>query len=545
MKHFTAFLLILCSSLSKAQDIIQIDELVKMKRTKIDRVEASNSSTTTLIPSSFSEEQLKSFPGLRDLTIVKVYYVYTGFRLNPGFDQHSLDKKRFRKLHDRYPELFIDPLIEWELLEQTSCESPATGSSFFHGFIIVHRPLADSKDREEEVRRLMAFLEDPDSGFDDPALDPVEGQLKNAAETTTTDSKKEEIADRQAEFKAGKFAMYEYLHSNIYSKEVVDKRKDLWVEVDVEVDEYGKIGQLEFKDADQPEYVKDVVSDALKNMPDWNPAISKGQAVSSDVNLSIRVSYSRIVSGMYMRDGVKPAFDEGELPDDLLEQKEKEIKQDRKEALKHSTVYRSMDLLNKDEKYALVMDVTGSMAPHIAALKRWLMSNPEDLAITSYSFYNDGDNKPTIKKKKGETGGIYMTSQLEKTTETIQEAMMNGSGGETSEADIEAVLFAIKMDTLCESVLLVADNYSDIRDFSLLKDVDRKVNVLLCAAPEAIRVEYLTLVKKTGGILLLNGEKVQLDSMKKGDKIVLQNRVYQYTGSGYKLKGKVGEVPGA
>ena len=84
-------------------------------------------------------------------------------------------------------------------------------------------------------------------------------------------------------------------------------------------------------------------------------------------------------------------------------------------------------------RYALVMDVTGSMAPNIAAMKRWIEKNASNMDFTSFSFYNDGDGKPTSQKKKGETGGIYMTTSVDEIGQVIEKAVLAGSGGEISE----------------------------------------------------------------------------------------------------------------
>ena len=90
-------------------------------------------------------------------------------------------------------------------------------------------------------------------------------------------------------------------------------------------------------------------------------------------------------------------------------------------AVKSSSVYKGLENLNKGENIALVMDVTGSMSGHIAALMNWIRTNSKDgLPFTSYTFFNDGDKKPKSKKKIGKTGGIYMTTLLEDVQKTIK-----------------------------------------------------------------------------------------------------------------------------
>ena len=44
-------------------------------------------------------------------------------------------------------------------------------------------------------------------------------------------------------------------------------------------------------------------------------------------------------------------------------------------AIKNMPVYKGLEVLDRNERCALVMDVTGSMTDHVASMKRWIKMN--------------------------------------------------------------------------------------------------------------------------------------------------------------------------
>jgi len=67
------------------------------------------------------------------------------------------------------------------------------------------------------------------------------------------------------------------------------------------------------------------------------------------------------------------------------------------------------------------------------------------------------------------------------------------------------------------------------------------VHVLVCAAPKYVRCEYLKIAKDTGGFLFLNGEKIDLSSVQKGEEILIQKVAYKYNGNEFEIQSK-GEI---
>lgn len=534
MKTLLTLLLLSLVPVLIAQQSTVISSVLKDKRTQLDKLEIAPSSTVTLIPINFADAELTSkLANLEVLTIVKVYYVYTQYKRSATFSQASLDQKRFSQLATAAPFLLDDPIIEWEVIEQTGCHNYTEGAQFFHGFVVVHRPEMTAEQRAEEIRKLMDYMDHPEMEIVQPEIDPIASLLLN----TNSEEKEMKINDKRASFVDGDYALYQYLQKEMFPKDIYNKRDDVWAKVVFTVDRFGRIKGIDFPDDKTPNYIKDEISETFVNMPNWAPAERNGQPVDSEVEMEIRAAYLRNVNGMFTRDGEHPSF-MGDIENSISESKTF-YKEGGLDQLKLSTVARGLKLIDSTEIVAIVMDVTGSMYADIAALKRWVDLNPDSLDITSYSFFNDGDDKETRDKKKGETGGIYHTKDPLKVRETIEEAMLKGGGGERSESDIEAILFALQHDSLCNAILLVGDNYSEIRDLSLLEFVNKKVNVLICGAPSTIRVDYLELVQNTGGYLLMNGRKYNLADLKSGDTVIIEQHTYKYKGQKFKYEGKV------
>lgn len=533
-KCVLALSLFLCT-FAHAQENPEIEALLRLERTQIGQIQATNSASSTLISSTFAQNDVafqQSIDELRELTITKVYYVYTKYKQSPDFNQLNLDRKRFKQLNASFPELITDGTVEWELIEQTGCTSPEMGAGFFHGFVIIHRPKQSEAERLAEIARLETFLSNPTDIFVQEQMDPLVKQLNPPSNQTSSTL----IPDQVAQFKAGSDAMLAYLKKSLRSDEIVLKRDDKWVNTSFTVEENGAITNIEIEGT-QPERIETAIRRSLTEMPKWTPAMRDSVPVESKVDLELRVSYSVSVNGMYLMNGSRPAFDIN-----LLMEKPVELTSSydgitaQQIFLKSSPVYKGMEALDPFEKSALVMDVTGSMTDNVAALKRWITAHQDSLKFTSFTFFNDGDGKETRKKKIGETGGVYHTFNVASINDLITQTMEKGSGGERPENDVEAILFAQKTDTICDVILLVADNYSEVRDLSLIPKINKKVNVLMCSGRGAVRVDYLLLAKETGGYLLFKGERIELSGLQNRDVLSVGNYQYDYIGGAFILR---------
>lgn len=536
MKIILTILSILSIQLLSAQNSGIIEEILKRERTEINQINLTPTNSVTLVPSIFAKNDVafkQSIEELRDLTILKVYYVYTSYRQSSSFNQLNLDRKRFKQLNASFPELIESPYVQWELVKQTGCGSPEMGKSFFHGFVFIHRPVQTEQERLAEIERLEEYMKNPTDVFLMPNSDILEEQLNPSGSTSSNPTI---IPDQEAHYGAGPEAMLTFLKKELRTDEIATKRDDQWVKTHIKIDENGIISDLEFL-GEHPERIKNAVEGAIFAMPNWEPARKDSIPVESELDLEVRVSYSPNVNGMYLINGDRPSLEQNTLeekPSDLTELYGGSTPQEI--FMKQAPVYKGLEVMDRNERCALIMDVTGSMSDHVASMKRWIKQNEDSLNFTSFTFFNDGDDKSTRKKKIGSTGGVYTTFHLANLSNLIAETMRRGGGGERPENDIEAILHTQEKDTMCDAILLVGDNYSEVRDIGLLRSVNKRVNVLMCSVKRSIRPDYLLIAKYTGGYLIYNGEIIVLKNIQKGQILSIGSYQYDYDGRGFKVR---------
>lgn len=529
------FLLFFCFfSLSiHAQDDLQ--EIINQNRFQIEKVDTSALFNAIVIPSEFAKNNLfkKSVKNqLSEITIVHAYYVYTQYKLNPNFNQKQLDLERFKNLKQNLPSLFDNVIFSWEIIEQTGCKDFKEGKDYFHGFIIVHRPYNTIENAADEFNRLNNYFVDPNGEFVQPEIDPIKKLYK-----VDSDPEKNNIENTPANYADGDYALYMYFKLNIDgNSEIGYSRYDKWVDVKFTVLDNGKVDSLIFEDA-YPIYVKSQIKTLFEEMPDWKPAIRNGINTTETIDMSIRVSYSGNVKGMYTINGKKPNFEDQKY-NPAFENNEAELTPISNDGFNPNSAetYQSLELFLKGkENVALVMDVTGSMAQYIASLTKWVLDNHSSHPFTSFTFFNDGDGKPTKKKKIGETGGVYFSKPEDgDIREAIKNAMVNGSGGERPENDIEAVLKAQDKDEKATEIMLCGDNYSEVRDLELLDDVELKVNVLICGSNSIPRTDYIKIAWKTGGVLIYKHKVYTFDLLSERETYQVGEYHYKFDGEDFR-----------
>ncbi|MBK7129155.1 MAG: hypothetical protein IPH66_07325 [Crocinitomicaceae bacterium] len=468
--------------------------------------------------------------------MIKVYYVYTQYRESETFSQPVLDRSRMNQLYRVYPFLIDDVLIEWEIIEQTGCKITEDGDSYFHGFVLYHRPVESEESRAAELNWMHNFLADTKKEtYYDMYQDPVASQLGS-----DTIELKTELKTQPASFVGGDNELFSHFRQSLKnSPEISPARDDVWVTIQITVNENGQIENLTFI-GEYSTSAKNKVENAFKEMPLWQPALENGKKVSSVVNLEIRVSYSIEVNGMYTRDGKRPEFkdDQIDMPEGITGTDINLLQTGEPFSVKNTAPYKGLDLLKNKKNLAMIMDVTGSMYTHIAGMISWMQTYSINHPFTSFTFFNDGDKKTTKQKRIGGAGGIYFTKSAGELNEKIDEAMLKGNGGEAPENDIEALLYAIQHDEQAEELVLIADNFSEVRDMELLNHVTKPVHVILCAAPKFVRPEYLKIAKDTGGLFIVNGEITDLSNVKNGDIVLIQKVKYHYKNNQFEIDHK-------
>jgi len=559
IRTVTVFSVLLLSYVGYAQDP-DIRRILSLPPQRIAQIEPQSEANTLIISSSFSEASLQKMKSPPDGDLASVYYIYTSYRQSASFDQKQLNKKRIERLANFFPDAINNPVVQWKIIEQTSCKSPEMGTSFFHGFVLVYRPKTTEQDRAKEIANLEAFLKNPTEGFstsNDPFASSFEQQVElektkgsanpNSSSSSGLEGSSSGLEGTSSGFEGtssgfemnlsspanhpdGNFALYQYFKGNFPTGgEIATKREDFWVPFTFDVDEKGVISNLEIKN--EKPHVQKIIRELMNEMPKWTPAKENGASVKSKVNLELRISYSPHVRGMYYRDGKKPNFSQAEAADHALKTaREDQQIAERIERIEQGGVYKGVTSAIKKERVALVMDVTTSMSKFLAEMNWSLDQSPDSLNIVHYTFFNDGDNTPNNKKKAGKTGGIYHGRKLRDLSATLLTAMRNGNGGDVTENDFEAVLAAQNEAPEADAILLIVDNFSDVRDESLISQITKKVHVVIGGEVTYVRTCYLNLAKVTGGDIFVDGRRIVLSKLAPGERIRIGMSQYSYDG---------------
>jgi hypothetical protein len=181
------------------------------------------------------------------------------------------------------------------------------------------------------------------------------------------------------------------------------------------------------------------------------------------------------------------------------------------------------------QQMLVVTDVTASMYPYTGQLLLWLKLHEDERYIHQFVFFNDGDKKEEDEKIPGRTGGIYSTGSaiFEEVELLLYKAMHNGSGGAIPENNIEAILRGIEACPSCREVVMIADNWSGVKDMELLQYVKKPVRIIACGVHDKINTDYLNIALATGGSIHLVEQDIDnLAQLNEGEKLTIGNTTY-------------------
>ncbi|GAB4377148.1 MAG: hypothetical protein Kow0075_05210 [Salibacteraceae bacterium] len=201
-----------------------------------------------------------------------------------------------------------------------------------------------------------------------------------------------------------------------------------------------------------------------------------------------------------------------------------------------SVPYRVMERNDFGPHTALVLDWTASMYGSGAGALLWRFSNngPEN-TVSYIGFFNDGNKLPNRKKRVGQTGGVYFTdcSSSSEVIALMKKVKQKGAGGDKSENDIEALLFAQERIYGLKGIILVADNRSCVRDVALISKLNTPVHVILCHTGEVVNPHYIHLALATNGSLHTSGTDYgDLRQMLEADSLIINGMHYKVNAFG-------------
>lgn len=193
-------------------------------------------------------------------------------------------------------------------------------------------------------------------------------------------------------------------------------------------------------------------------------------------------------------------------------------------------------VLNRHKEWnnmLIACDLTGSMWPYSTQLFVWHKLNFEKHKVQHFVFFNDGNSTPDNLKVAGKTGGIYHStpSSFNQLKKDAQKCMMSGGGGDAPENDVEALLSGMNKCKDCNEIILIADNWANLRDYSFINQIDQPVKVILCGTQFGINEQYIELARKTGGSIHTMEEDItNLASMREGETIKIGKCKYKLQG---------------
>ncbi|MEY3343893.1 MAG: hypothetical protein RL090_1577 [Bacteroidota bacterium] len=208
-----------------------------------------------------------------------------------------------------------------------------------------------------------------------------------------------------------------------------------------------------------------------------------------------------------------------------------------------TTMFKAFNKSIKSPDELVCVDLTGSMSPYYLQVFSWLHLRKNGATIR-YSFFNDGDEMPDHLKRTGNVGGVYLfgTNSIDTVTKYAYECITNGSGGDSPENNIESVLKAIKKYPDIKSVVMVVDNWANMRDYSLMSQLKIPVKVIVCGTryfevKSPVNTQYLDLARATGGSVYTMEEDLHdLAKKKEGDEITIEGTTYVIRGGRFMPK---------
>lgn len=483
---FCLLLLVFSSKLVGQSDSIVLspDFLSKLPITKINRFDESRKSDYILyFPMSYAEFiftdiNKKLLEEISDTIVERIDLIYTVFVQEKNFDQIGLNRERFEMLQKFFPEAFKSNLIEWRLIAQDGAKDLKTANNYYHGFVIYIKPHRVTTAEGEIINSVMDRRVDAPDSRVLSTNEEIE-KVKTILSAYRKPVPTITVKEKVVKWEDQKHWTGYYLHAN------PAKRKN------------GKRFKNHAKGRPKQYTIQKVRTETIieKEIPDTSAKIE---------SLPAKEIISKITSD--------------------------------------SVVLKTLQS-NKErwKDFIFVQDLTGSMYPYLTQTLMYLKDNLDSLHPKSFVFFNDGNQSPD--GPIGNTGGNYFiqTGKYADIEKKAFDCMLAGKGGKAPENDMEAVLYGFRKNPNAKGVVLIADNYSPVRDLTLLKKIaegNKPVDVVICGSPNNgdVHIHYLYVARITGGrILTLNDSYEGLKNKREGESFQIGSQIFKIEGNRIKL----------
>ena len=198
-----------------------------------------------------------------------------------------------------------------------------------------------------------------------------------------------------------------------------------------------------------------------------------------------------------------------------------------------TTFYKVFRKHIKYNQELVCVDFTGSMSPYYMQLLQWLCMKNSKKEI-GFSFFNDGDMTDDASKRMGNVGGIYSfkTNAIDTIAKHAYRCVAGGYGGDSPENNIESIIKGVKEFPESKEIIMLADNWADMRDYSMMAEVKLPVKVIICGTDyfgvkSPVNPQYLDLARRTGGsVVTMEDDLEDLAKKKEGDEITVGGVTY-------------------
>lgn len=211
---------------------------------------------------------------------------------------------------------------------------------------------------------------------------------------------------------------------------------------------------------------------------------------------------------------------------------------------KDTSMFRVFNKCIKFKEELVCVDLTGSMSPYYLQVFLWFQLKKNKNPI-NFSFFNDGDATPDHLKRTGKVGGVYLckTNSFDSIVGCAYKCISRGSGGDAPENNIEAAIKGLNKFPKTKEMIMIVDNWADMRDYTLMSEINIPVRVIVCGSSwpgmkKTINTQYLDLAKRTGGSLHTMEEDIEdLAKLKEGETVIVGGEKYQIKGGKFYLLG--------
>jgi hypothetical protein len=441
--------------------IVGIDYILNQKSDRIDNFDLNELKPyQTLLEMGFNKSSIRNqvlIDSIKEKTIYRIELYYSSYKEADAFSQKKLNHKRLEVLKKSLPLLFENNAIDWQLIEQREDNDKIKAQNLFHGFVFYARE-SIIKTKDGEYRKLTSQEE----------IDIIKNELGDLSKPEfekklpflhdlICDSIAVDTSIRVS-FQRSNTGKYWPKNTKKKEKGILYERKSIWKR--------------------SPEYVN--ISDTISILD--SISFCDGKPIG-------RLHRSRNVLG----DGLT------------------------RFSFQSDSVI-SKTLNNNNWKNVLVVeDVTGSMYPYLAQTFKWRRINSAVNKMENFVFFNDGDDRPD--GPIGRSFGVYsvLSNSIKEVEEMAYLGMSKGRGGAGPENDIEAIIRGVeKSKNQVDNIILVADNFSLVRDISILRklsSINIPVSVIVCGAMKGrVNYQYVDIARKTSGAVYTIEEEIKFSA---------------------------------